>query len=288
MLKQKTPMKIETQENQVGALDLLLVLAENIKLLVFGPLVIGVIALFAGFGLPQSFTSQAILFSPPSQALPALASPLSQAAFMMTSPLVLDPVIHLLHGSGGISIEIARAKLASQIKVVFGKDTLLRLDVTAGQPDEAQKIAKLIIDAYLKSTAPGELDRADLEKRLIYAKTSLEAIQKSIERITSNGTGTSVVALGELQARYFGEVLSIPRTMQGLSRDVVIQPPTLPTEAVAPKKRMITIMSILASGFSLLLWVFVRKAWANTQNDPVVAVKQARVRAALGFKSVSQ
>ena len=29
-------------------------------------------------------------------------------------------------------------------------------------------------------------------------------------------------------------------------------------------------------------------AWANTQNDPVVAVKQARVRAALGFKSVSQ
>jgi hypothetical protein len=96
------------------------------------------------------------------------------------------------------------------------------------------------------------------------------------------------VALGELQARYFGEVLSIPRTMQGLSRDVVIQPPTLPTEAVAPKKRMITIMSILASGFSLLLWVFVRKAWANTQNDPVVAVKQARVRAALGFKSVSQ
>ena len=263
-------------------------LAENIKLLVFGPLAIGVIALFAGFGLPQSFTSQAILFSPPSQALPALASPLSQAAFMMTSPLVLDPVIHLLHGSGGISIEIARAKLASQIKVVFGKDTLLRLDVTAGQPDEAQKIAKLIIDAYLKSTAPGELDRADLEKRLIYAKTSLEAIQKSIERITSNGTGTSVVALGELQARYFGEVLSIPRTMQGLSRDVVIQPPTLPTDPVAPRKGLIAILSTLAGGFLLLLWVLVRKAWANTQNDPVVAVKQARVRAALGFKSVSQ
>jgi hypothetical protein len=62
----------------------------------------------------------------------------------------------------------------------------------------------------------------------------------------------------------------------------------LPTEAVAPKKSLIAILAALASGFVLLLWVFVRKAWVNTQNDPVVAVKQARVRAALGFKSISQ
>ena len=293
-------MKTETQEDQVSLIDLVLVLAENIKLLVFTPLVAGVIALLISFVLPKSFTSQAILFSPPSQAFPTLASPLSQAASMMTSPLVLDPVIHSLSGAGGISIENARAKLASQIKVAFGKDTLLRLDVTAGQPEEAQKIANLIIDAYLKSTAPGELDRADLEKRLIYAKTSLEAIRKSIERITSNGTGilnkpitlgdagTSVVALGELQARYLGEVLSIPRTINGLSRDVVIQLPTLPTEAVAPRKSLIAIFSTLVCGFLLLMWVFVRKAWFNTQNDPVVAVKQARVRAALGFKSASK
>ena len=100
--------------------------------------------------------------------------------------------------------------------------------------------------------------------------------------------GTSVVALGELQARYLGEVLSIPRTIKGLSRDVVIQHPTLPTEAVGPKKGLIAIFSTLVCGFALLLWVFVRMAWFNTQNDPVVAVKQARVRAALGFKSASK
>jgi uncharacterized protein involved in exopolysaccharide biosynthesis len=182
----------------------------------------------------------------------------------------------------------------------MGKDALLRLEVTAKTPAEAQKNANLIIDAYLKSTAPGELDRADMEKRLSYAKTSLESVRKLIERITSNGAGmlnkpitlgeagTSVVALGELQARYLGEVLSIPRALQGLSRDAVIQQPTLPTEAVAPKKSLIAILAALAGGFVLLLWVFVRKAWVNTQNDPVVAVKQARVRAALGFKSVSQ
>jgi methionine-rich copper-binding protein CopC len=273
----------------VSVLDLLLVLAENIKLLVVGPLAMGVIALLAGFALPQSFTSQAILATAP-----------AQAASMMTSPLVLDPVIKTLNFAEGISIEAARAKLTGQIKAVMGKDALLRLDVTAKTPAEAQKNANLIIDAYLKSTAPGELDRADLEKRLVYAKSSLASVRKLIERITSDGpgllnkpitlaeAGTSVVALGELQSRYLGEVLSIPRALQGLSRDVVIQPPTLPTEAVAPKKSLIAILAAMASGFVVLMWVFVRKAWANAQQNPLAVKKQARLRAALGFKSFSQ
>jgi capsular polysaccharide biosynthesis protein len=279
-------MQVSAEENQVSMLDLLLVVAENIKLLVIGPLVIGLLSLLVGFALPQSFTSQAILVSAPAQAAP-----------MMTSPLVLDPVINALNWSGEVSIESARLRLASQIKAVTGKDTLLRLDVTAGKPEEAQKIANLVIDSYLKTTRPGELDRADLEKKLSYAQNSLVSVTKLIERITSDGagilnkpitlgmSGTSVVALGELQTRYLGEVLSIPRTLRGLSRDIVVQPPTLPTEAVAPKKGLVAVMSVLFSGFVLLLWVFARKAWTNTEQDPMAAKKQARLRAAMGFKS---
>ena len=94
-----------------------------------------------------------------------------------------------------------------------------------------------------------------------------------------------MVALGELQARYLGDVLSIPRALQGLSRDVVIQPPTLPTIAVAPKKSLIAVLAALASGFVLLLWVFVRRAWQTSAQDPQSGEKQARLRAALGFKA---
>ena len=92
-----------------------------------------------------------------------------------------------------------------------------------------------------------------------------------------------MVALGELQARYLGDVLSIPRTLQGLSRDVLIQPPTLPTVAAAPKKGLIAVLATVASGFALLLWVFLRKAWLSTAQDPLGAEKQKRLRAALGF-----
>jgi hypothetical protein len=273
-----------SEEPGLSLLDLLLVVAENIRLLVFGPLLFGLAALVFGLFLPQSFTSQSILTSAP-----------VQAVSMMASPLVLDPVIKTLNLAEMSSIEGARAKLASQIKVTLGKDTLLRVDVTAGSPAEAQMLANLVIDAYFKSTIPGELDRIDLEKKLVYAKASLASVRLLIDRITAGGTGllnkpltlgeagTSVVALGELQARYLGDVLSIPRALQGLSRDVLIQPPTLPTIAVAPKKSLIAILASLASGFVLLLWVFMRKAWHNTAQDPLGAEKQKRLWAALGF-----
>jgi uncharacterized protein involved in exopolysaccharide biosynthesis len=279
-------MQTINEEGQVSLLDLLLVVAENLKLLVLGPLVIGLVAWLTAFAVPQSFTSQAILVSVP-----------AQAAAIMTSPLVLDPVINSLTWPNDITMERARAKLASQVKATIGKDALLRLDVSANKPNDAQQIANLIINSYLKSTAPGALDRADLEKRLSHAQASLASIQKLMERITSAGlnvlnkpitlgeAGTSLVALGELQARYLGEVLAIPRTLQGLSRDAVIQSPTLPTEPTSPKKGLLAVLSALAGGFILLLWVFVRQAWLNTQQDPVAAEKQSRLRAAFGLKS---
>ena len=84
-------MEIEMEEKEIGLLDMLLVVAENLKQLILGPLVVGLLALGIGYALPQSFTSQAIL------ALPTT----TQASAMMVSSLVLDPVIELLNLSKG-------------------------------------------------------------------------------------------------------------------------------------------------------------------------------------------
>lgn len=289
-------MEMDTEENEISLLDLLLVVVENLKLLILGPAVVGLLALAIGYALPQSFTSQAILVLPTSTATPTSTPMSAQAAAMMVSPLVLDPVIQSLSLSAGLTIESARAKLTSQIKATVGKDGLLRLDVTASTPLEAQKIANAVIDSWLKSTVPGEKDRADLEVRLINAKVSLESVRRLLDRLigedsaalnkplTLGGANISIVAVGELQARYQADVLSIPRALQGLSRDVVAQPPTLPIEPVAPKKSLIAILAALGSGFALLLWVFMRQAWKNAAQDPDAAKKQAKLRAAIGFK----
>jgi hypothetical protein len=280
------------EENEVSLLDLLVVIAENLKLLILGPLVAGLLALGIAFAVPQSYVSQAILTLPTPTPTPTP----TQAAAMMVSPLVLDPVIESLNLSGGHPIQVARTALAQQVKAAVGKDGLLRLDVTANTPLEAQAIANAVIDTWLKSTVPSEQDRADMEKRLAWAKASLESVHRLLGNLTADGgalskpltrgeAGTSIVAVGELQGRYLSDVLNIPRQLKGLLRDdVVKQPPTLPTEPTAPKKGLIAVLSTLATGLALLLWVFMRQAWRNAALDPQAAPKLARLRAALGLK----
>jgi uncharacterized protein involved in exopolysaccharide biosynthesis len=282
---------MKTEEEAISLMDLMIIMAENIKLLVIGPVLAGLVALGVGFVMEKSYTSEAILtFTAPAPA---------QAVTMMTSPLVLDPVIRNLNLAlaQGLSPEAARKALAMQIKATVGKDGLVRLDATAKSPQEAQNLANAVIDAWLKTTSPMPQDRADLEKRLSYAQTSLASVRGLLARLTAEGTanlakpltrgeaGVSLIAVGELQARYLAEVLSIPRTLQGLTRDVVVQPPTLPIEAVAPKKSLMAILAALGTGFILLLWVFVRKAWTGASVDPLAADKQTRFRKALGFSS---
>lgn len=285
-------------KNEVSLLDLLLVVAENLKLLILGPFFVGLLTLIIAYVLPQSFTSQAILALPTPRPMPTPTPTPTQAAAMLVSPLVLDPVIKTLNLAAGGAVEPVRARLVSQIKATVGKDGLLRLDVTDVTPLQAQATSNAVIDSWLKSTAPGDQDRADMEKRLAHAKASLASVNSILDRLGSGDTiffnkpltvgdaGTGLVTVSELQARYLTEVLSIPRWLKGLSRDVVVQPPTLPTEPVAPKKGLISGLAVLGSGFALLLWVFMCQIWRNAVQDPQSAEKLSKLRIAMGFKAV--
>lgn len=267
-------------ESDSSMLDLLAVVAENLKLLIFGPLLAGLVAFGVTFLMPQTYTSEAIL------ALPAVAAstlatptatPAAQAAAMMVSPLVLDPVVQALSLSGGKSIQSARKKLQNQIKAFVGKDGLLRLEASAETPPEAQALANAILDVWLKSTVPGPDDRAELETRLARAKFSLENVDRMLKRLTSEGVsdlnkpltrgevGASIVAVSELETRYLNEVLSLPRLLKGYSRDVVKQAPTLPTEVVSTKKILIISLTIVLSIVLLLIWAMVKGSGASTR-----------------------
>jgi hypothetical protein len=217
----------------------------------------------------------------------------TQAAALIISPLVLDSVIESLHLSKGRPIQIVRTLLGNQIKVAVGKDELLRLDVTANSPIDAQTIANAVIDTWLMSTVPAGQVRTDLERRLAYAQASLDSVSRLLKG--QNGEGSSALRkpisrgqagalnadVGDLETRFLAEVLNTQRSLQGVTRDVVKQPPTLPTEPVAPRKSLIAVLSALGSGFALLLWVFMRRAWRSAALEPGGAEKQAKIRSIL-------
>lgn len=291
------------KEGEIGLLDQLIVVAENIRLLVLVPLAVGLLALGVAFAVPKSYVSQAVLSMPmPMQPTTAMPPPMTtatpaQTALMMVSPQVLDAVIAALNLSEGGAVEVAREKLVGQVKVAAGKDGMVRLDVTAPSPVQAQAIANAVVDSWLKSAVPGEQERAMLEKRLAHATSALDSVNRIMTRLADSDApaqkkfagvgelGSSLITVADLQARYLGEVFVITRQLKGLSReDILKQAPTLPADAVGPRKSVIVVLSMLTSGFVLLLWVFMRQAWRNVAQDPLGAQKQARLRAALGFK----
>lgn len=215
---------------------------------------------------------------------------------MMVSPLILDSVVQTQNLYQEKSAQAARAQLTKQIAVTISKDGLLRLQAIANTPAQAQAIANAVIDSWLKSTVPVGHDREDLEKRLAHSQASLESLRSLTPKQTSSGAVrferplirsehvTSLLALDELQTRYFSELLDIQRSLQGLSRDVIKQPPTLPTEPVSPKKDLIVALTALGSALFLLLWVFMQQSWKHAAQDPQTAAKQAKLLSAIGYK----
>jgi hypothetical protein len=266
------------EEAEISTLDLLSVVYANLKLLVFVPALVGVLAWGAVRFAPDNYKSYSILSLPPANESERaqIATPL-QAATMLTSASVLDPVIvelNLLHGK---SLQLARKDLAGDVKANVGKDGLLLLDVTAHSPTEAQTIANALIDVWLKSTAPGVQERAELAKRLSYAQVSLDAVTRLINDLNSEnavnlnkplsrgeaGTSASFLGLGQLQIRYLAEVLSISRQARGLSREVVKQAPTLPTDPESLKKSLIAALAAVFMEIALLAWIFARYVWKD-------------------------
>lgn len=284
-------MEVEAQEAEISLLDLLLVVAENIKLLLLGPLLAGLVALGIAFLLPQRFTSVAYL---------ALGESGPEVQAIMRTPVVLDDILKKF-SPDLVLTEANREAFASKsilISAATSKKTapgLSKLEVTSNTPEKAKELANALIDAWLVSTHPKPETKVELERRLKLTQDALESVSKLIDRQTVESAkvalptmqfdlAASGASLMQLRNGYVESISAIERQLKGQTHDVVFSPPTLPTEPVSNKKALIAVMSTLGAGFALLLFVFMRQAWRNASQDPETAPKMARLRAAFGAR----
>lgn len=291
-MNEEVPIAPFAAGEEFGFLDLLITLAENIKLLIFGSLAVGLCALGISFLLPQTFQSVAIL-----QAEQSTDGVMATAASVMTTAAVLDPVIASLGLAKDGTVEAARLKLRDQIKTAVGRtDKLLTLTVSAGSAQEAQAIANAVLQqTYLESRPKGAV-LARLETQLTEAKTRLKNAQEAaaglLKRLEANGSGAGA---GVELARGYAELLNASGAAQGqisalepklnvLSAAQLVQSPTLPQKASQPKKGLITVGATLAAGLLLLLFVFMRQALRNTTVSETTAAKMARIRRSLSWR----
>ncbi len=271
------------QQDEIDLLDILVTLAENIKLLIVGPLLVGLCALGIAFIVPKTFESIAVL-----KAEQATAS-------LMTTAAVLDPVAESLGLTKEDSAEEARRQLREQIKVAVGRnDKLLTLTVSAPEPQQAQAIANAVLQQTYVQSRPKGSELARLETQLqdakVRTKSAEDAAGTLLKRMETNGTTASTESargyaeLLNVAAAAQNQVAALQTQLEGVTDAQLIQAPTLPQKASKPKKGLIAIGATLAAGLALMLFVFVRQAVRGAAKDADAASKMARIRRALALR----
>ena len=283
-------------EDEISLLDLLVTVTENIKLLILGPLVAGLLALGVSFALPAKYESVAIL--------PAEAAGINLNSTLRL-PSVLDPVV-VSQGLGkDKTVEQARLDLDGRIKTVVGKqDKFLTLTVSGESPQQAQATAKALLAQIYEQNRPRGSNKTRLEAQLVSAKQRLADAQRTsvgllgiLERgikseVVLKSTGSDVsksyTDLLSVLAGMQSQVVAIELQLEGMSDEQLLQTPSLPEKPVSQKKAMVATVAALGTGFALLLWVFVRSGLRAAGADPVSAAKLAAIRRALGFAGFSK
>lgn len=276
------------QDDEIDLLDLLVTLAENWKLLILGPLAIGLIAFGIAHIIPQTYESSSSMQVERTGS--SLTSPV--VASLAISADVLHEIAPVAALDAGLTNEEIYKKLSKRITVTVGKqDKLLSISTRANTPEAAQKLNQALLDSLFPLSQPRGTEKEQLEQQIESEKNRLqESIKLEHETAASLASGKS---LSEATSRLYGELLTansnrqksimdIERRLAGLGNDDVVQKPTLPEQSIKPKKLLIAVGAAIAAAFALLVFVFARQALrTSAESSPEQAEKLARIRKAL-------
>jgi hypothetical protein len=275
-------------DDEIDLLDLLVTIAENIKLLVLGPLVAGLLALGFSYTLPSTFESKAVINANKEGVNPNVLVSMSTTAAM------LEPVRQQIGFQPDLPPESGMNALRVSIKVTLGNgDKFITIIVTAPSAELAQRTNQAMLAELLKQSQPRGDDLTRLSARLQFEKEALAKVlglEQDLIAFIKSGKESDLVSatyanVSSTKGSHFAMIQSLESQIEGLGKNALVQPATLPENSLSNKKATIATISALATGFTLLLFVFVRQALRNAGKNPESAAKLARIRQALGWRA---
>jgi uncharacterized protein involved in exopolysaccharide biosynthesis len=195
-------MDDETQDDDLGMLDLALPLVQQWKLLVLGPLLAGLVALGISFMLPKTYQSTTV-FVPPQQqntaataisqlgALSGLAgaaagikTPADQYLALLQSTTVADRLIDHFELMKVYDVEYrfhARKALADHVRMTLGKkDGLITIEVEDESPQRAANVANRYVEELRLLTS--KLALTEAQQRRILFETQLKQTRDQLTK----------------------------------------------------------------------------------------------------------
>jgi uncharacterized protein involved in exopolysaccharide biosynthesis len=223
--------KITTAE--ISLLDLLQVIADNLRLLVLGPLAAGLLALAITFAIPPTFTATTKFMLPQQQqsaaaamlqglgalgnlagAASGLKNPADQYVAFLKSRSVQDALIDrfkLTERYGEKFKQDARKELEKNELIASGKDGLITIDASDKDPAFAAQLANAHVEELGKllnrlAITEAQQRRLFFEKQLASAKENLVKAELSLKASGVNSSAlkanpvAAVEGLARLQA----------------------------------------------------------------------------------------
>lgn len=273
------------KKSEISLLDLLQTIVENLRLLVIGPIVVGLLAYAVTLLIPKTYESTAIL-----KGEQILVS-------QMLTASVLDPIAAKLGYTPKMEADDAREKLKKVIKASYNsKEKLVTLTAQASSPEDAQTLANDVLALVYVQTQPRDSAKQSLQKQLAQLQSrekeltqSAKLLERRLEQVSGNGA--SEVAQGYAQLIVVIEKtqesqIRVEKELKGIDSSDLLQAPTLSTNKSGPKNSFIAVVAILASGLATQIFVFMRQALRNASQNEVSAQKinalQSSWRKALG------
>lgn len=186
---------IRDQDDRIGFFDILVLLAENRVLVIYLPLVIGLIVFFASGYIKPTFTATTVIVPPQQQqstsstalqslgglaglagAAAGIKNPIDQYIALMRSNRVSDRVVekfNLAAAYGVGSKNAARRLLAGKVRITSGvKDGLMTIEVDDANPELAAEIANNYVEQLKRVT--GEFAITEAQQRRSFFERQLE------------------------------------------------------------------------------------------------------------------
>ena len=254
----------------------MVVILNNLKLLVFGPVIAALVAFAVASVLPKWYTSVAYLVVDETGARVADAR--------MRSTPVLDKVLAEFPAPGD-TLEARRRFLDRNLRMVVAAGEtqktsgLFRLEYSDKHPRVAQKVNSLFIDAWLASTQPrpdrrteieAEIERTDLQTKSV--TQLIDRLQKDAPSLVSQSPqgelATSILGLTTKRDQNLANLITLRRLLNGVSRDVLFGSPDLPEEQSWPDWKMVTAVTYFVAVLLLLMFVILRHFSAGRDPAP--------------------
>jgi hypothetical protein len=285
----ETPQLQQTDE--ISLLDLLQTIVENLRLLVIGPIVVGFLALAGASLWPATYESSFTVSTQKNMVVDKVIVKLiepPQMSALAVATQTLNVAAKKLQAAG--QAELGKSLLAGAASSNIPRNTsMVNVKVKAATAQAAHDMAQALLLATLQASRPQGDVLVELEQNLKKDQAALDNVRQLEQRMSSN-IQQNVIPSADMMRSYVALLPVITTAesrvdqhrarLEGLTQAEVIAQPQVPSRATKPSKGLVALLATLATGFTLLLFIFIRQAMRNVSQDAESAQKLSAIHSA--------